>query len=80
VSKEIKKISQNRAALVEKMIQVLFALTPEWEARRIKALAVSIHLLHLVVDYSLSLDLLTVQSQPCKCESTLDQFVFDKKI
>lgn len=39
VSDEIQNIGQKRAALVEKMIQDLFALTPEWEARRIKALA-----------------------------------------
>lgn len=45
VSEEIQNLGQNQAALVEKMIQDLFALTPEWEIRRMKARAVSIRFL-----------------------------------
>lgn len=40
-SEEIQTLNQQQAALVEKMIQDLFALTPEWEMRRMKARAVS---------------------------------------
>ena len=41
VSEEIQSLGQKQATLVEKMIQDLFALTPEWEMRRMKARAVS---------------------------------------
>jgi len=51
-AEEIQTLGQERAVLVEKMIQDLFALTPEWEIRRMKARAVSIHLLRLVANYS----------------------------
>ena len=43
-AEEIQNLGQKQAALVEKMIQDLFALTPEWEARRRKARAVSIYI------------------------------------
>lgn len=42
-SEEIQNLGQKQAVLVEKMIQDLFALTPEWEMRRMKARAVSIY-------------------------------------
>ena len=41
-AEEIQSLGQKQAALVEKMIQDLFALTPEWEMRRMKARAVSV--------------------------------------
>jgi len=43
-AEEIQNLGQKQAALVEKMIQDLFALTPEWEMRRMKARAVSARL------------------------------------
>lgn len=51
-AEEIQNLGQKQAALVERMIQDLFALTPEWEIRRMKARAVSTHLVCLWVDYS----------------------------
>jgi len=39
LSEEIQSLGQKQAALVEKMTQDLFALTPEWEIRRMKARA-----------------------------------------
>ena len=51
-AEEIQNLGQKQAALVEKMIQDLFALTPEWEMRRMKARAVSIHLFRLITKYS----------------------------
>jgi hypothetical protein len=44
VAEEIQSLGQKQVALVDKMIQDLFALTPEWEIRRMKARAVSIRL------------------------------------
>ncbi|KAF9645607.1 DnaJ-domain-containing protein [Thelephora ganbajun] len=38
-SEEIQNLGQKQAALVDRMIQDLFALTPEWEIRRMKARA-----------------------------------------
>jgi hypothetical protein len=55
VSDEIQNLGQRQAVLVEKMIQDLFALTPEWEIRRMKARAVSICPFPLVNNYSRSL-------------------------
>ena len=43
-AEELQSLGQKQATLVEKMIQDLFALTPEWEMRRMKARAVSFHL------------------------------------
>ena len=40
-AEEIQSLGQKQAALVDKMIQDLFALTPEWEVRRMKVRAVS---------------------------------------
>jgi hypothetical protein len=71
-AEEIQNLGQKQAALVEKMIQDLFALTPEWEMRRLKARAVSVCLSRLVAKYSQSFIPLVVQSQSRKCESTLD--------
>jgi hypothetical protein len=48
-AEELQSLGQKQASLVEKMIQDLFALTPEWEMRRMKARAVSVHLFHLHV-------------------------------
>ena len=62
IAEEIQNLGQKQAALVEKMIQDLFALTPEWEIRRMKARAVSICLFHLIVKYSRSFTPLAVQS------------------
>lgn len=44
VAEEIQSLGQKQVALVDKMIQDLFALTPEWEIRRMKARAVSVRL------------------------------------
>lgn len=52
VSEEIQSFGQNQAALVEKMIQDLFSLTPEWEIRRMKARAVSTSLFSLIPNCS----------------------------
>lgn len=52
VSEEIQSFGQNQAALVEKMIQDLFSLTPEWEIRRMKARAVSTSLFSLIPNRS----------------------------
>jgi len=38
-AEKIQNLGQKQAALVDKMIQDLFALTPEWEMRRMKARA-----------------------------------------
>ena len=51
VSEEIQTLGQKQASMVEKMIQDLFALTPEWEMRRMKARAVSIYIFHVIVDH-----------------------------
>lgn len=51
-AEEIQSLGQKQAALVEKMIHDLFALTPEWEMRRMKARAVSVRFFRLVADYS----------------------------
>ena len=51
-AEEIQNLGQKQAALVEKMIQDLFALTPEWEIRRMKARAVSIYLFRLIAKHS----------------------------
>lgn len=51
-SEEIQNLGQRQAALIDKMIHDLFALTPEWEVRRMKARAVSIHKPRLVVGHS----------------------------
>jgi hypothetical protein len=50
-SEEIQTMGQRQAALIEKMIQDLFALTPEWEIRRMKARAVSVHRFRLIFWY-----------------------------
>jgi hypothetical protein len=76
VSEEIQTLGKKQAALVDKMIQDLFALTPEWEIRRMKARAVSmIHLFPLVASHPRSFASPVVQSQSRQCESTLDQLV-----
>jgi len=72
VAEEIQNLGQKQAALVEKMIQDLFTLTPEWEIRRMKARAVSIRLFRLIAKYSSAFIPLVVQSQSRQCESTLD--------
>jgi len=71
-TEEIQALGQKQAALVEKMIQDLFALTPEWEIRRMKARAVSTHLFRFVANHSPSFTFPVVQSQSRQCESTLD--------
>ena len=40
-AEEIQALGQKQSALIDRMIQDLFALTPEWEVRRVKARAVS---------------------------------------
>jgi len=72
VAEEIQSLGQKQAALVEKMIQDLFALTPEWEIRRMKARAVSVCLFRLISGYSRSFIPLVVQSESRQCKSTLD--------
>lgn len=75
VAEEIQSLGQRKADLVDKMIQDLFALTPEWEVRRMKVRAVSFNTLHLASNCSCSRDLIPspVQSQRCECKNTLDQ-------
>jgi len=71
-SEEIQNLGQKQAALIDRMIQDLFALTPEWEVRRMKARAVSFNTIYLIVGYSRSFTPPSVQSQSCQRESTLD--------
>jgi hypothetical protein len=77
-SQEIQNLGQKQAALVGRMVQDLFALTPEWEVRRTKARAVSIP----VSSRSLSLTTLdssSVQSEPRQREGALEQPLGYKK-
>ena len=60
VSEEIQSLGQKQAALVERMVRDLFALTPEWETRRMKARAVSVCPSCLINNHSRSLALLVV--------------------
>lgn len=53
-AEEIQSLGQKQAVLVEKMIQDLFTLTPEWEIRRMKARAVGIRFLRLISNRSRS--------------------------
>ena len=72
-AEEIQSLGQKQAALVDKMIQDLFALTPEWEVRRMKIRAVSSNTLRLIPDFSRAFIPPSVQSQSCECEGTLNQ-------
>lgn len=67
VAEEIQQLGQKQAALVEKMIQDLFALTPEWEIRRMKARAVSF----LFFSWLIVHDPSVVQSQSRQPKDTL---------
>jgi len=51
-SEEIQNLGQKQAALIDRMIQDLFALTPEWEIRRMKVRAVSFNSHCLTVNSS----------------------------
>jgi len=42
-SEEIQTLGQKQAALIDRMIQDLFSLAPEWEIRGLKARAVSLN-------------------------------------
>ena len=70
-AEEIQNLGQKQAALIDKMIQDLFALTPEWEIRRMKARAVRIHPFRLFAKYLRSFVPSVVQSQSRRCEGTL---------
>ena len=73
-SEEIQTLGQKQTALIDRMIQDLFALTPEWEIRRLKARAVSSNTLPLnIVASSRTFTPSSVQSQSCERKSTLDQ-------
>ena len=63
-AEELQSLGQKQATLVEKMIQDLFALTPEWEMRRMKARAVRVHLSHLHIY------ILTMYFFPCQYKAS----------
>ena len=62
-SEEIQNLGQKQAALIDRMIQDLFTLTPEWEVRRMKVRAVSLSNICLTANSSRAFTPLPVQSQ-----------------